>query len=502
MFRNLMRFTAVVAILVISIGVTGAAQAKTAGYQPAASAFHSANQSITGWFTTWADGDTKATSINVGSYLSAAYNPMDGKPYISYYDAVSHNLMLTNHTDTSNDAYCGTGKLWWCRDIDGLGHNGSSYDNVGEYSSIAFWQGTTSWKLGISYHDTTTHALKLALFNQTLLGWSWNFYTIQSTSTATYSGNDVGLYTSIKFTSAGIPIIAYYRHVYSVSDLSYYGYLYTAKQVASGGNCGVGDAAGLFQCEKIDGKAGEGVGQYASLDLDYYDYPYISYYDAVSDNLRFAQALVFVGGGNCGTGGDTNTGNYECYTVDAAGDVGRFTSIVAPHATGQKTAIAYYDKTNGYLMRAIPWTGGTGCNISNWYCGRVYTIGANLPQVGISMARDNNGREIIAFQDASDDLGPAVLRVARPVEATGSLYGNCGDTPSGYLFQIWMCELVDNAAYGYGNVSLGDYVSVAANGGGVATIAYSEYDSYVEPNTFHLKVAYYRLQTFLPLNRK
>jgi hypothetical protein len=497
MFKTVIRFVAILAILAISLGVTGAAQARPAGGQFSVSALNSTNQSFSGWFTAWAEGAAKATSTNVGSYPSVAYSPIDGNPYISYYNAVSHTLMLTSPSATPNAAYCGTNHLWWCRDVDGLGNNGSSTDNVGEYSSIAFWKGTSSWKLGISYHDATTHALKLAVYTQTTLTYHWDFYTIQSTSTATYPANNVGLYTSLKFSSDGRAFVAYYRHVYSVGDLSYYGYLYLAKQVASGGNCGVGtNAAGKFQCDAIDSKAGEGVGKYASLDLDYYDYPFISYYDAVSDNLRFAQALVFVGDGNCGSG------NFECFTVDAIGDVGQFSSIAAPHAVGQKTEIVYYDKTNGYLMHAVPWTGGTGCNISNWYCSSIQTIGANLSQVGMSITRDNEGRAIIAYQDASSDSGPAVLSVARPVEATDSPYGNCGDTPPSYLFQVWTCKYVDNAAYGYGNVSLGDYVSVATNSSGVATIAYSELDTYPTTPTFYLKVAYNRIQSFLPLVRR
>jgi len=489
MLKNLFRFVSLLVILSISLSVTGVALAKPGGDLAAASPQDSANPTISGWFKTWADNKTSAS---VGSYPSVAYSPIDGLAYISYYDAINHNLMLTSPAASGN---CGTSNSWWCRPVDGTGINGSSTDNVGQYSSIAFWKGTTSWKLGISYYDSTHHALKLAVFTQNPSSWKWDFYTIENDS-APFGSQDAGLYSSLEFTSDGKPVIAYYVSMWISLTSSYMGVLKIAESVSSGGNCGVGtNAVGKFNCEAIDADAGAGLGMYASLDLDLYDYPFISYYDAVNGNLRYAYHLVIVGGGNCGDSGD-----YQCTTIDAAGNVGLFTSIIAPQTGSQKTQIAYYDKTNGYLMVAIPWTGGTGCNTSNWFCNNIKTIGANLSQVGISMARDKDGRPIIAYQDASDDAAPAALSIARPVEAVGLSFGNCGQVPPGYLFQVWACDTIDAGGSSYVNV--GDYASIAVNSNGLASIAYSEDDSYPYPNTFYLKVAYQRIQTHLPLVKK
>ena len=490
MNHKLFLFVSLIALFVLPLSASGSALAlPAAGEKPAVAA--NASPATSPWFTDWAD---KTTSAHLGYYPSIAYNPADGLPYISYYDSVNGNLMLASPASGGN---CGSNNSWWCRVVDGdSSSSGKTNGDVGNYSSIAFWKGPFSWKLGISYHDASTHALKLAVLTQTPFSGSWTFTTVDYTTTIFHTGNDVGTYTSLKFSSDGTPYIAYYSYIYSPFPISdYVGSLHLAKEVSSGGNCGVGADAGKWQCDIIDFLTGTGMGQYASLGLGYNDAPYMSYYDAAGANLRYAHS-VNAGTGNCGTGN-----NYYCQYIDITGDVGRSSSLTAPRSSTDIPRIAYYDKTNGYLKYAFPTSSGANCGGGAWWCGKVDTIGAGITSpIGISMALDENGSPIIAYENAAAELAPSILNIARPAGVFGLLNGNCGDVPPGSWLQYWQCNTVDNAAYGSGYVNLAAYTSVAVSPSGLATIAYLETDDYY--TTDHLKIAYQRFPVFLPLIKR
>jgi hypothetical protein len=452
------------------------------------------NPATAKWFTGWAD---KNTSTGVGSYPSIAYNPSDNLPYISYYDSVNGNLMLTSPTTTASN--CGDNNLWWCRVVDGNSTaSGKTNGDVGQFSSIAFWEGGVGpfqlpeWKLGISYHDTTNNALKVAIWTQPFLGGgSWTYSTVDANTSVS---GELGTHTSIKFASDGTARVAYYSHwsvlVLPPSTYVWFGSLKLARQVTSGGNCGSGN----WQCDMIDSGANAGVGQYASLGLGSNNVDYIAYYDAVNANLKYAN-FAGVTMGNCGPGN-----SYDCLTIESGGNVGLFTSLTAPRSSGDRPRIAYYNKTSGNLRYAVATSSGSGGNCGGvaWRCDTIEAIGAGLIyHVGISMALDENGDPIIAYENAADDLGPSVLNIARPASAVDQLIGNCG--PSGGLFFTWQCDTIDYA----GNpsiINVAAYTSVAVSSSGLATIAYFETDDYT-PRT-NLKVAYQRLQVYAPLIRR
>ncbi len=483
MNRKMFLFISLIALLALVLSASGTALAS-----PAAA---SASSAATAWFVDWAD---KTTSAHLGYYPSIAYNPADGLPYISYYDSVNGNLLLDSPASGGN---CGPNNSWWCRVVDGDSSlSGKTNGDVGQFSSTAFWSGNIglipTWKMGISYHDASNHALKVAVWTESAFGGSWKYTTIASTDNSAHSGNDVGTYTSLKFTSSGTPYIAYYSHIYDTFLSNYKGTLYLARDVASGGNCGVGADLGKWQCDTIDFQTGTGMGQYASLGLGYNNVPYMSYYDASGANLRYAH-YAGPGAGNCYSGGD-----YDCLAIDLTGDVGISSSLTAPRSSTDKPRIAYYDKTNGYLKYAFPTSSGANCGGGAWFCGMVDSIGAGIiSNVGISMALDENGSPIIAYENAAEDLAPSKLNIARPAAAVDLLIGNCGALPPGYSFYYWQCDTVDNAAYGSGYVNVAAYTSVAVSPSGLATIAYLETDDY--NTTTYLKIAYQRLQVFLPL---
>jgi hypothetical protein len=461
--------TAVFLSLVTGLGLAQKAQPEQA------EASNAATPGTAPWFVGWAD---KTTSTDVGSHPAIAYSPLDDLPYVSYYDAANGNLMLVSPLKLGGN--CGDGNLWWCRVVDGDGLEGRSDADVGKYSSIAFWKSASiiSWKLGITYYDGTNNAVKYAVYSKVGINpASWHIATIRS---ASLPGSGAGTYTTLKYASDGKPQIGYY------SWLLGNGYLNYAYPVSSGGNCGEGADAGKWHCETVD--SGPGVGKYASLDLNYEGQVYFAYYDGGNGDLKTA---YYGGIGTCGT-----ANAWICSTVDGTGaNVGLSAALSAPRSSADPFRIAYYDSTNGKLKYATSASGGN-CGGGAWQCDNVDSIGAGLTQAGISMALDGNGNPIVAYEDASDDQGPSVLKIARPAWAVGLLIGNCGDVPPGFLFQAWQCETVDSAAYGVGYVSVAAYTSVAVNENGLGAIAYFETDDYYLRNS--LKVAYQNLRTFLP----
>ena len=408
----------------------------------------------------------------MGAYPSIAFSPVDGLPYISYYNGTLHTLWLAHPVASGGN--CDSKGLWDCSAI-------ATGSNVGQYSSIAIWKSPNLigyWKMGITYHDATNNSIKYTVYTKDFgFAGAWSTETIRSTSAAT---NGVGTYTSLKYTSGGSPRVSYY------SWISTLGYLTYAYPVSSGGNCGEGTKLGKWHCETVD--VGTGVGKYASMDLDKDDQVYLAYYDTGNSSLKYA---YYGGIGTCGEGNA-----WICSTVDSAGTVGLFTSIKAPQSATGHPRIAYYNQTTGNLKYATPASGGN-CGGGAWDCMNVDSVGAGLSQTGISMALDKNGYPIIAYMDASVDLAPSMLKIARPVEAVDEFTGNCGDVPPGNLFEIWQCDTVDSASYGYGNVDVAAFTSVAVSPGGLGIIAYFEEDGH--NYTTSLKVAYQRARTYLPL---
>jgi hypothetical protein len=103
----------------------------------------------------------------------------------------------------------------------------------------------------------------------------------------------------------------------------------------------------------------------------------------------------------------------------------------------------------------------------------------------LALAVDGANHPIIAYQSG----GTEWLKVARPAAALGLLVGNCGPEN---LFFTWQCETINQGVM----ARQGDYASIAVNPAGLATIAYYGNITILAGS---LKVAYQRLQAFLPL---
>jgi len=216
------------------------------------------------------------------------------------------------------------------------------------------------------------------------------------------------------------------------------------------------------------------VGKYASLALDSLDRPRIAYYDGGNDALMYA----YQNGGSWTISEilPTNSGQYASLYVDVD--------------NGDLPRIAHYDAINGKLGYAVYVGSGGNCGFDSssttflWQCDEIESVGTTTDPKGISLAVDGAGYPIIAYQS-----GGSELKVTRPAAAIGLLVGNCGATS---LFYTWQCDTI---SFGIG-IGQSDFVSLAVNSAGLSTIAY--YGN-ITASDGDLKVAYQRLQVFLPL---
>lgn len=406
------------------------------------------------------DGDT-------GKYASVAYDPVMRATYVSYYDATNQSLRIAR--DDRATSNCGPGEDWYCHSLDTAGAD------VGRYSSMAVRPAGSG--MGIAYHDATNGTLKVLWFNNPHL-WTHSIATIDKALPPT---SITGLHTSLKYSSDGTPFIAYQFVNTGGADA-----LMLASYVGSGGNCGYDAWAGQWQCDTI--QTGQGVGQYASLALDGNGGKHIAYYNEDDGDLWYATWPPPPGSGaNCGPGGNT----WTCYRVDGSdADVGQYASIYVDD--DNRYHIAYYDATHDELKYAVEADSRNGDCALGWaWCDTIDAMQADYHPLGISIAEDVAGYPMIAYQSEAGDLN-----LAQPVAAVGLPPGggNCGQS----LVYMWQCRVIDPRRSWPPPYRNGDYVSIAVNPAGLATIAY--YRLYTDWSDGNLVVAYQQpFRVFLPM---
>nr|NIR66516.1 hypothetical protein [candidate division Zixibacteria bacterium]NIR96378.1 hypothetical protein [Gammaproteobacteria bacterium]NIS48086.1 hypothetical protein [candidate division Zixibacteria bacterium]NIV08340.1 hypothetical protein [candidate division Zixibacteria bacterium]NIW48001.1 hypothetical protein [Gammaproteobacteria bacterium] len=238
------------------------------------------------------------------------------------------------------------------------------------------------------------------------------------------------------------------------------------------GNCGGGD----YYCSFVH--SGEKVGQYASLALDSADQPNIAYYDGTNGTLLFAVYNY----------------TFDDWTIDqirvgsAEHPAGQYASLAIDVNHGDMPHIAYlsdYDTLEyAYYVGHDGNCGLNGIMVYTWQCDEIDFMGSSTHPKGISLALDEAGFPIIAYQ-----FGDSILKIARPVEALDKLIGNCGPATPNYT---WQCDVI---SIGFG-IGQGDYMSLAINDSGLSTIAYF---GTIDPSGGDLNIAYQQFQVFLPL---
>jgi hypothetical protein len=156
--------------------------------------------------------------------------------------------------------------------------------DTGNYVSFHARHSNTDW-LQVAYFNSAKHTLKYARFTggNTFCGaggqMGWQCDEIETI------GGGGGVAMAVD--AGGTPTIAYY-------DMDDYanGVLKAARLVGSGGNCGLGSAAGKWACDVVDrGSYVSGfhhVGLYPSIAIKPDGRAYISYYDVTAKTLQVA----------------------------------------------------------------------------------------------------------------------------------------------------------------------------------------------------------------------
>lgn len=421
----------------------------------------------------------------VGTNVSIAHHPVTGTAYISYYDYLNNELWMAKEV-TPGTGNCHNNDDWDCTLIDSDG-------DVGKYNSIdvvripADFPTPAITKIGISYYDATNGALKFASYRSFPFPGDWTIYQVDQ---RVWAGHETrGTYSSMKYNANYMPVISYH----AMSDATtIYGSVKLASYVTSGGS-GCNSADGEhWVCETIDRIDSINElehGTHTSLDFTYDGVLQVAFYNSNQNSLDTAWYQGF--GGSC------SNEEWGCTTIDDGINRGQFVSLHSKDSPTDKMRLAYYNAFNGMLRYAESVGSGGNCTSSLYNCYNVDEIGMPIVDVDISLDVDSMGYPIIAYMDASDNMAPIGLNVARPAPAYGDDWGNCGDVPPGDLFQYWTCKSLDNGA-AYADVA--GFVAVSVSPAGLATVAYSEYNNYDDET--YLKVTQQHFMNYLPLIKK
>jgi hypothetical protein len=231
---------------------------------------------------------SEATSLNyhitpdshfydVGTHNSIAISPVDGKSYISYFNATTNSLFVISTVDGT--AFEGPVM------VDGP----SGTEKVGEYSSLAI---DSAGHLHVSYYH---EGIGVEYATASGITGPWSKVIIDNGGgTAT-----VGKFTSLALDGNSKPHVSYYDETN------------TALKYAT-------NATGTWINETVDtGLSADNPGRYTSIKVGTDGLVHISYYD-YHDSVKNGNLKYVVG----------NAGDWSpAITLDSTGDVGQFSSL-------------------------------------------------------------------------------------------------------------------------------------------------------------------------------
>ncbi len=291
-----------------------------------------------------------------------------------------------------------------------------SAENVGSDTSVVL---DAAGNPVVSYYDAGNGDLKVAHCDDPNCGGGGD-----SVVTVDSAGN-VGLYTSLVLDAAGNPVVSYY-------DDSLFNHVLKVVH-CDDPNC----AGGNESIVTVD-TAGRSVGWFTSVVLDAAGNPVVSYWDADNHVLK----VVHCDDPNCAGGGESNV------TVDSAGDVGWFTSVVLDAAGNP--VVSSYDAGNGDLK----------------------VVHCDDPNCA-------GGNESIVTVDSAGDVGGDTSRV---LDAAGNPIVSYRDLTNGDL-KVVHCDDPNCAG---GNESLvtvdsdgfvGGFTSLVLDGAGNPVVSYYDADN-------------------------
>jgi hypothetical protein len=469
------RFTLVFTVVIVLLTLS----ASGSGFSPAIAAngpdtpVPEAGSPAEVWFN-----DYVSTSPLGGSYVSAAVDGKDAnRSWVAYYSDVYGGLMVAHYVGAGL-GNCNPNNAWLCEEVDKWpGESRGLYTSIAVFSDNNPDPAVNTMKVGVSYYNATLKTLKYAEYACATGTCAWTVQTVDSSPDAS---DDVGKYTSLDFDSMGTPNISYYV-LDTISLTEKLEMVKHASFVGGGnGNCGDGND---WLCHVVDSSTGS-LGMYTSLDVDWLDEVYISYYDGVNGALKYARLVG--SGGNCGT-----DNAWRCRTVDVGldADVGKFSAMHSCQNADDYLRIAYYDQTAGTLKYAYNiFTGGNCGEAGEWQCDVIDDVGANLPQVGIGIEVAPGNKPMVAYTEQTEDLSSFRLKIAQ--RAPEWSYSNCG----GELWTRWWCQTLDDGSSG---MQHGAYLGFALKPSGLAVVAYTELDT--SYNVYNVKIAFEQALTSLPL---
>jgi len=260
-----------------------------------------AYKDATGWHS-----ETVDAIGDVGLYTSIGLDS-SGRPHISYYDATNENLKY---------AYRDSNGLWHKETVESAGR-------VGEFSSMAVSPSGSSPTVHISYYEANNKDLKYAYRDS---NGKWYRETVDNTG-------DVGKFTSLALDVYGNIHISYF-------DDTNYDLKYARK-----------NTGGYWQKETVE-SAGN-VGKYSSVIPDMAGMPHISYMGASStwNSTNFILKYAY-----------KDAKGWRIEVVDNASSVGEFTSLALDELNNGH--ISYYDAGSqdlkyAYNKNTVPLIGST-----------------------------------------------------------------------------------------------------------------------------------------------
>ncbi len=425
--------------------------------------------------------ETAESTTALGLHTSLAVSS-GGEPRISYYDATNTNLKFASRT----------GAAWSVENVDTLG-------DVGLYTSLKL---DAADNPHISYYDVTHGDLKYAA----KAGGVWTVETVDA-------AGDVGAYTSLALDAGGNPSISYWDATNGDLKLARKsGGVWAIETVDATGVVGefsslVLDATGNPRVSYFDRTRGRlkygsqsggvwtlqtvpdslsAVGEYSSLALNSIGDPRISYFDVTNADLRFAKLFRQTS--------PRDTTFWIVGSVDAAGDVGRFTSLAVDAFDDPQ--IAYWDASNKNLKYARntggSWTvvqivesiGDVGQYASLALAGGVTRISYwDTSRQDLKLATLNSG---IWSIEVADDGGNVGQYASLALDAQGdpflsyydNTYGAGNLRAASRIGGVWSSALVDSAG------DVGRFTSIAVDALGEPRI------SYYDATQGHLKYAF------------
>jgi hypothetical protein len=364
-------------------------------------------------------------TLQAGQRPSLAINPLNQKPYISYYDAIAQDLKLAFPVSSAGD--CGPANTWSCNSI-----RYPNTENFGDGSSIGF-DSAGDW--GISYLISSVPS-GLGFYGTAPSG-NFQFYkTVESANFLAYFS------TSFRYTASGVASFAYVAYGGANSYLRYAFYNPTGVST-----CGL---ANHWDCETVAKVDIRGLN---SVSLAYINnLAVIAYRDSALGRL-YTAVRAGVGNGTC------LSSLWQCKIVDSNSQVSGTPSIAIDSAS--RAAIAYYDYYTRYMVVADDAKGGCG-----WTCTYIENVNAQQSDNAAIAIAPFNGKYIVAYTDRTNSNN-TVLKVAYPDTSRAA---NCNYNATSKRYG-WRCEVVDD---GGGTKKVGQFLSMDVTTSGAVYIAYSD----------------------------